>query len=58
MHITPWRKTNVFKRCPHCKLTKELKHFAKSKNRPDGHSGWCKLCLKKNTKKWREENEE
>ena len=43
------------KRCPRCKLTKDAKFFAKSKNRPDKLSGWCKMCLKKNTAQWRED---
>lgn len=42
------------KRCPRCRLTMILDHFAKSKQRKDGHSGWCKQCLKKATRAYRE----
>lgn len=41
------------KRCPSCKLEKLLKEFSKAKKSKDGRQGWCKLCVKENSKDWR-----
>ena len=47
-------RAKTTKRCPNCKLTKMLLYVARSKQRKDGHSGWCKKCLKFNTKEYRD----
>lgn len=40
----------ITKHCPKCTETKPMDLFAISKNRTDGHSGWCKACLHTNKK--------
>uniref|UniRef100_A0A6M3XU54 Putative HNH homing endonuclease n=1 Tax=viral metagenome TaxID=1070528 RepID=A0A6M3XU54_9ZZZZ len=44
--------------CSKCKEEKEEGEFSKSKSRKGGLNHWCKICCKKYTKKWYENNKE
>lgn len=44
------------KKCSHCKKTKDLFLFSKSKNGKFGHDHMCKECRNERMKKWRIEN--
>jgi hypothetical protein len=48
----------VEKVCSRCKLPKPITDFAKSKNRPDGHQYWCKLCKKNQDSQYYQSNKE
>jgi hypothetical protein len=48
----------ALKRCPSCKITKDLDDFHRHKNRADGHVSRCKTCCCGVAKKWREDNPE
>jgi len=37
---------------------KSIDEFSTDKKRPDGKTSWCKICLRKQNKKYREENYE
>lgn len=39
------------KSCAHCKEIKSLGQFYKDKSKKDGHTSWCKICVKKNSSK-------
>lgn len=41
------------KRCPKCGEDKDTKEFSRNAGRPDGLSGWCKLCMKPKITDWR-----
>lgn len=45
-----------FKKCYKCLEIKNLSDFSKCKNKKDGLNIWCKLCDRKNKKKWHDNN--
>jgi len=41
------------KRCPRCGKTKSLSDFPRSKHTKSGVAGWCKVCNREVSAKWR-----
>lgn len=44
------------KQCARCKQTKNLSEFDKDKSRPDGARHYCKICARKYTANWLQNN--
>ena len=42
--------------CPSCKENKDELLFANNKARPNGKSGYCKVCMRALVVKWKKEN--
>ena len=48
----------MFKKCPLCKVTKNLEEFRRSKNRADGRDAVCRKCKVEKETIYREKNRE
>lgn len=44
--------------CNKCKCEKDISEFSKNKARPDGLNNWCKVCMRKNSRKYYKTNKE
>jgi len=42
--------------CNKCKISKDFEFFSKDKSNKTGYTSWCKECLNKGNKEWRENN--
>jgi len=44
--------------CPHCEDTRSTLDFQRNAARSDGLSGWCKICMREATARWKLANPE
>lgn len=44
--------------CPRCDTDRPLEDFPVNNARADGRGGWCRLCMRQATRKWKAEHPE